>query len=222
MKPITIALRKVQCQSTTSGPGSDEPYVVVFAADMSTTPPGAQATLYGPWDDVDSGETATTIPILPLLPPDFVNTVTVFRRNCWGIGRQPAVISNPADAIILVALMENDDGNPGAAESVVQTFLFASIISSLGAHLSRSALVARLKEDMASALKLTGTGFPSSDDPIGGIEELVLTAADLAAAAAGSTTKKLQFSGDGGKYTLVFGLQKTAAAVSELTGAVAV
>ena len=150
----------------------------------------------------------TTLPILPLLPPDFVNALTVFRRNCWGIGRQPAVINKPADVIILVALMENDDGNPGAAESVVQTFLFASILSSLGANLSRSALVARLKEDMASALKLTGTGFPSSDDPIGGVEELPLTVADLDAASAGMTTKKLDFSGEGGKYTLVFGLEK--------------
>jgi len=219
MKPITIALKKVQCQQTTSGPGSDEPYVVVFTADMSTTPPGALATVYGPWDDVDSGETAATIPILPIFPPDFVNAITIFRRNCWGIGRQPAVINSPADAIILVALMENDDGNPGAAEAVVQSFLFASIISSLGAHLSRAALVSRLKEDMASALKLTGTGFPSSDDPIGGVEELALTAADLAAADAGSTTKKLQFSGDGGKYTLVFGLQKAAVGASAVTGA---
>jgi len=209
MKPIKIVLRRVHCQTTTSGPGSDEPYVVVFAADMSTTPPGAQATRYGPWADVDSGDSFATIPILPLLSPDFVNSVPIFRRLCWGIGRQPAVINKPADVIILVALMENDDGNPGAAESVVQTFLFASIVSSLGAQLPRAALVARLKEDMASALKLTATGFPSSDDPIGNIEELALTAADLDAANAGVTTKKLEFSGDGGgKYTLVFALDK--------------
>ena len=49
MKPISSRFRRVKCQTKTSGPGSDEPYVVVFAADMSTTPPGALATLYGPW-----------------------------------------------------------------------------------------------------------------------------------------------------------------------------
>ena len=62
MKPIKLALRKVKCQTKTSGPGSDEPYVVVFAADMSTTPPGALATLYGPWGDVDSGDTPDHAP----------------------------------------------------------------------------------------------------------------------------------------------------------------
>ena len=38
---------------------------------------------------------------------------------------------------------------------------------------------------------------------------MALTAADLDAAQAGVTTKKLEFSGDGGgKYTLVFALDK--------------
>ena len=60
MKPITIAVSKIHCIEETRGPGSDEPYIIVFAADMTKLPPDVQSTLYGPYSDVDTGEVIRT------------------------------------------------------------------------------------------------------------------------------------------------------------------
>jgi hypothetical protein len=82
--PVTIALKKIKCRIETDEVGSDEPYVLVTAVDLSNPLlPNAEVTLYGPWGDVDEGETRTTQPLQPgVNPSDF--PFLVWRRNAWG------------------------------------------------------------------------------------------------------------------------------------------
>ena len=64
--PVTIALKKIKCRIETDEVGSDEPYVLVTAVDLANPLlPNAEVTLYGPWGDVDAGESRTTQPLQP-------------------------------------------------------------------------------------------------------------------------------------------------------------
>lgn len=200
--PLKIALTKMKCLETTSGGGSDEPYVLVFSAQLKSlggafTIPGAHTTMYGPWDDADKGD---------LLATSFLN---IKPENCWGLDGKPAVINSPNDVIILVALMENDDATPGGIRTGLHAQLFASLTSYSNSGMSRASMVQSLKKDMKDILKgITVTGFPSSDDLIG-VTELALQNSDLVTASAGNTVvENLELAGDGGKYKLRFEISK--------------
>jgi hypothetical protein len=64
VSPITLAVKEIKCLEETDEVGSDEPYVLVVAVDFQPLVPNVEATLYGFWDDVDTGETHGT-----MLPP---------------------------------------------------------------------------------------------------------------------------------------------------------
>jgi hypothetical protein len=61
--------------------------------------------------------------------------------------------------------------------------------------------------DINSALAIP-TGLPNFDDQVGSTQELLLTPEDLSLASPGVHTKSLRFTGDGGKYDVVFELKK--------------
>src|SRR4051812_41892149 len=61
--PIKVAVRSFKCIEETDEVGSDEPYIIVVAANLAGSPPGVEATLYGPWNNVDKGELIETIPL---------------------------------------------------------------------------------------------------------------------------------------------------------------
>ena len=209
MNPITIAVRKIHCIAGTAGLGADEPYIIVFAANMTQTPPDVEATLYGPWGDVNEGETHSTVPIPPNIPPNVLDAIpVVWRRNCWGPSGGATTINKPSDAIILVGMMENDDGQPSSVRVVCQSFLFASVLATFNSGMSRSDIVAKLIKDMNDTLDTSSRGFPNSDDRLGSAQELVLTESDLNAASRGSLSKSFRFEGDGGKYDVFLDLKK--------------
>jgi len=188
--PITIAVSAIKCLDETSElSASDEPYVLVVAADLQSVIPNVEAVLYGPWDDVDAGETHGTQPKKPF----------------WGLNGKPALVNNPAQVIFVVAVMENDDGKPKAARGLVKGAAVTSLASSTNA--SRADRIKSLIQDIESAV-LIPTGAPNFDDPIDKVKELQLTSQDLSLASTGVYTKTLQFTGDGGKYNVVFELKK--------------
>jgi len=206
VNPITIAVKEIKCIEETDEIGSDEPYVLVVAVDLQPLVPNAEAALYGIWDDVDTGETHGTMPLPVGADPDIFDSLPfVIRKPFWGLNRQPALINNPAQVIFLVALMENDNGKPKAARGLVKGAAVASLASSTNAN--RAERIKRLIADINSALSIP-TGFPNFDDQVGSTQELQLTSQDLSLASTGVHTKSLRFTGDGGKYDVVFELKK--------------
>jgi hypothetical protein len=205
--PITIAVSAIKCLDETSElSASDEPYVLVVAADLQSVIPNVEAVLYGPWGDVDAGETHGTLPLPVGADPNIFDSLPfVIRKPFWGLNGKPALVNNPAQVIFLVAMMENDDGKPKAGRGLVKGAAVASLASSTNA--SRAERIKSLIKDIESAV-LIPTGAPNFDDPIDKVKELQLTSQDLSLASTGFHTKTLQFTGDGGKYNVVFELKK--------------
>jgi len=202
--PVTIALKKIKCRIETDEVGADEPYVLVTAVDLSNPVlPNAEVTLYGPWSDVDAGETHGTQPLQPgVNPNDF--PFLVWRRNAWGPSGQAKAIANPANAILLVSMMEHDDGKPGTARELVKAAVVGALAASAG--MTRAQRIDKLKADINGALGIP-TGFPNFDDRVGSTKELPLSA-NLLNVAAGPKTKTITIVGDGGKYDLTFVVTK--------------
>jgi hypothetical protein len=202
--PITVAVRSIKCIEETDEVGSDEPYVIVVAANLTGTPPGVEATRYGPWDDVDKGELHETVP-LPLPPgfPEFLmNIGHITRRPFWGLDNKTAQkIRHTKDVIFLVAVLENDDGEPDAARVLAKEAVLGSLVASMASP--RPIRVQKAIHDMNAALVLP-TGGPSFDEHIDSTKELDLTATDLLRPILGPHSRELSFAGDGGHYTVEF------------------
>ena len=220
--PIAMTVRKIHCFDTNDVIGSDEPYVLVAGVDLSVVPlPNVEVTLYGPWSDVDSGETHSTMPI-PTFPDTIsaqlkkalldilTQTVPFLRIPFWALDNKSAkAIAKPSDVIILAAVMEHDDGNPNSMREAAKSAIVAGLAASLG--MARATLVEKLKNDMDAALDAfdVNAGFYSTDDHIGHTQELALTAKDLDKASKGVRLRKLRFIGDSGDYSVTFELAPT-------------
>lgn len=202
--PVTIALTKIKCKIETDEVGSDEPYVLVTAVDLSNPLlPNAEVTLYGPWGDVDGGETRTTQPIPPGVDPNDLPFI-IWRRNAWGPSGQAKAIANPAHAVILVSMMEHDDGKAGTARGLAKAAAVSSLAASMG--MTREQRVNKLKADIHAALGIP-TGAPNFDDRVGGTKEFALSA-NLLNVAAGPKNKTMTIVGDGGKYEVTLQVKK--------------
>ena len=202
--PVTIALQKIKCRIETDEVGSDEPYVLITAVDL-TNPllPNAEVTLYGPWGDVDQGDTATTQPIPPGIDPNDLPFI-IWRRNAWGPSGAAKAIPNPANAVILVSMMEHDDGKPSAARELTKAAVVGALAASAG--MTRAQRVSKLIQDINGALNIP-TGAPNFDDRVGSTKEIALSA-NLLNVAAGPKTKTFTIVGDGGKYDLTLVVKK--------------
>jgi hypothetical protein len=179
--PIRIAVSSIYCIEEQEGGlfQDDEPYVLVAGIEPASRL--VELTLYGPSEDVNTGESRS------FTGPPF-----------WALDNQSAqVISDPNNVIFLVAFMENDDGTPTAARTLVKSELVASLAASVG--MNRNQRVQTLINDMNDALT-TPTGFPDSDDQIGSAQELRLSPLDLVRPILGPHVLTLTFSGAGAKY----------------------
>lgn len=202
--PVTIALSKIKCKIETDEVGADEPYVLVTAVDL-TNPllPNAEVTLYGPWGDVDAGESRTTQPLQPGINPNDLPFI-IWRRNAWGPSGQAKAIANPANAVVLVSMMEHDDGKPSAARELVKAAVVGALAASAG--MTRAQRVSKLIADINGALAIP-TGAPNFDDRVGSTKEFPLSA-NLLNVAAGPKSKTLTIVGDGGKYDVTLVVTK--------------
>lgn len=202
--PVTIALKKIKCRIETDEIGSDEPYVLVTAVDLSNPVlPNAEVTLYGPWGGVDEGDTCTTQPIPNGVDPNDLPFI-IWRRNAWGPSGSAKAIPNPANAVILVSMMEHDDGKASAARELVKAAVVGALAASAG--MTRAQRVSKLKTDIHGALGIP-TGAPNFDDRVGATVEVPLSAS-LLDVAAGPKTKTITIVGDGGKYDVTLVVTK--------------
>jgi hypothetical protein len=195
--PVQIYLKSLSCNEETDEVGADEPYVLVTAVNLASVItvagfpvplPAFEVTLYGPFDDVDSGET---------------HQAPGAAQSFWNLQGADAPITDPDQVIFLVALMENDNGDPQALRGIVKGEVGGSILGSLG-NPDRNVKVATLIRDIDSALG-TPTGAPNFDDQVGPVQELRFTADELRLVESGQTVSKVvTCNGDGGEYVLIF------------------
>jgi hypothetical protein len=183
---ISIYLSYIHCDEGTDEVGDDSPYVLAVAADLKSTPPASGTVVY-PFTRMFTGRRAAF--------GEF--------ESLWGIGGIPAPLVDPDDAILIIAMMERDDGNPALARGIVATSAAASLVGSIA--LPRPGKVNTLIRNIDSA-RNTPTGVPNRDDEIGPCKELRFTSQELKRVNndAEIVTKTLVFEGDGGKYTLMF------------------
>ena len=196
---IGMYLDTLHCDEGTSEIGSDEPYVIVTvvnlkavvqAAGFPVPLPAFEVVRFGPFTGVSAGTTRFAH-FTPNLLPSF-----------WDVSGTPAPLKNPDDAIFVVGLMENDNGDPEALRGIVKGIVGGSVLGSLS--LDRAQKVTALIRDVNSAMG-TPTGGPNFDDKIGGPQELRFSIEELIQAESGQiASKTLTFEGDGGRYTLIF------------------
>ena len=193
---IQIYLTNIHCNEETDEVGADEPYVLVTTVNLASTIPVAgfpvplpafEVVRYGPFEDVDEDET------------HFAPGIS---QSFWSLTNTPATLNDPDKVIFVVALMENDNGNPETLRGIVKGLVGGSVLGSLS--FDRNNKVNKLISDVNSALR-TPTGAPNFDDQVGGPQELRFTREELLKAESGQTVSKaLVFGGDGGRYTLTF------------------
>jgi len=187
---IQTYLSGIRCVEETDEVGADEPYVVVTAVDLASRVPAFEVVKYGPWDDVDAGET---------------HPAGGISQSFWGLTGAGAPLTDPDNVIFIVSLMENDDASAEAKRGVIKGGVAASVAGSLG--LSRADKVTKLIGDINAAMELP-TGGPNFDELVGGPQELRFSADELRFAESGGTAvKEMAFTGDGGRYTLWFEAQ---------------
>ena len=183
---IYITLDSIRCHTETDEVGADEPYVIVTAVDLATPGPlpNSRAYRYGPFQDVDNQETHAS---------GF--------QSFWGLNGEERALANPDDAIFIVSLMENDNGDAENLRGIIALTATGALSATIGAN--RAIRVSRLIQDINSAMG-TVTGAPNFDDKIG-IQELRFTRAEIAVAETGNPGfHALRFQGDGGDYTTTF------------------
>lgn len=193
---------------------ADEPFIIVFVADLANNQfginlPNAKTTMHA-WTDADEGELLTTVMAddVPDAAKKALKPFISFSEFCWGPDGQPAEVNDPDDLVILAGMMENDDGSPSAARSLVNGLMSGSLANMIGADLTRAEKVERLKKDMSGALEQARmTGAPNFDDRVGGVLEVRLTASDLDKAETKTVRKNITFDGgDEGSYRVGFDL----------------
>lgn len=147
-----IGLSYIRQHEDTTEWGADEPYVIIFAADLADTGfipiPAAKTTLNGPYE---MGE-VVGFPVSPAHPAK--------AELCWGFNGQPRDIDHPDNPLILVALMESDhvDSPPDFANSVragtdgvVLANLIGHIADRNAGTMSLAELRSQLIDDMRGA-----------------------------------------------------------------------
>jgi hypothetical protein len=171
-----------------------EPYLVVFAADISGPVPrsiGLRSSIFG---SVDSGETHIQNPVLQM----------------WDVDGTGSPIPDPNKVIFLCALMESDDSSARAdtVRTQVGFVLFHQLRSYMNGGLSRASIISNLTADMNRVINANRGG----DDRIGGVQELRLTLTDVERARRGTepqVIKTLRHVAGDADYTTVFVLQTT-------------
>jgi hypothetical protein len=193
---FTIHYKGLRCLEETNEVGSDEPYTAFVVANLGNL--GARGLRGAVHDNVDKGEH---------------HPATVELTSGWEL-------SNTEDALILVGLMENDDGNVyGVMDKVASTWkrlIFPPGYSQLREG-RREALIkhnvdtlAQLLEGQAIYQAASYSGAtPFNRDDLVGVKPLLLleSLAKRCVLSPGWKTFTLDISGDGGRYRLDFAIK---------------
>ena len=206
MPNVKIMLTKMRCLRETDEVGSDEPYVLVFAAMIEKVGglvniPSAATTIYGPWNNTDEGDLVETAVHLG-------GKQVMASKNFWGLDGHAQQLNDPDNVIFLAGLMENDDADTGGIRAALHAQLFAAISSYANSKMSRESMVKKLKGDMRDVLKgVTVTGLPNNDDFVG-ITEVRFGEQSLKEVEHQTIVKAYELAGDGGRYRLRFEMKK--------------
>ncbi len=208
--PLTLTLTKFLCLAQSdefvflgSNTENDEPYALIFAVDIKPSAIGSipvgvlnsKMTLVGPLENVEEGDEV-------LAPPNII----------WGLNNAPALVSSADNLIILVVMMENDNGTPQQARTILEGAAQAKLLTNVGLLstnvIDRQELVNRIIAEMDGFMPAAKFGFPSQDDNIGPIQELRFSQDELdhIYRNLGPLEKQLFFQGDFAKYVLTFNL----------------
>lgn len=165
--PLQLNFTKLHAITTSgeSGP-NDEPYVVLFAADLSQS--GVVATTDRTTvQKMGKGDTAKqTVPL-------------------WSPVSGKAPIADTDDVLVLAALMEHDNSDP----SVVRNNVDSRVRNALATNrsLSRASLVSKLRAEMDTALdQAVKDSAGNNDDRIGGTKSVNITVGNVLDASNGS------------------------------------
>lgn len=192
---LTITLRSLHCQRETGEFGvtpSDEPYVIVYTADMTTLPaPRSDVAWTGVMTDVDEGEARN------------------FNVRVWGFNGAAQIIRSPDNVILLAAVVEHDESSASAVVSAVRLGMQAELVRAAANRLDRTRMVQTLTDAMRGAIGAAVlTGVPNPDDLLS-VRELPLTPTLLRDVAFGGRADAfLDLGGGGGAYRLKFELAR--------------
>jgi hypothetical protein len=200
LSPTTVApqlaLRFTRLQCVEEGgawyeqiAGSDEPYVLIFAVSLHSPKSGrlARTRIFS---DVDNGESrSASVPV-------------------WG-----GLLSDPDDLVVLVQIMEHDESDVGHLVSVLQSRMPDAAAAAVAAGLGHDAIVSRLKTRMQSLIDNNKIpqklGSLNMDDRIGGVKEVRITPADVAATSSGPVQKRIDVTDSSdGDYRAFFELTR--------------
>jgi len=201
--PLMLTLTHFVCieqnEKTFSPPflnAFDEPYACILAVDLKV-PLNSKVTLVGPIQAVESGREREA-------PPNVI----------WGLSNAPDLVSEADNLILLVAMLENDDGSPDQARSTLDDTIKVELGKQLplfiATKIPREELVRRLIAGMQGSMQFAVVGAPNFDDQIGPIQELRYIRGELDRLYKGtpSVQKDLTFEGNDAKYVLRFQLSR--------------
>jgi hypothetical protein len=210
---LRVSFLRVLEESNESS-ASDEPYVLVWLADITKALPSARTSKVGPWEDADEGELLRAVPptdfLAPLAP---VLPELAIGEYVWGMNGKPAKVNGPDDLVILVAACEHGNRNTNQVRQMVNAFMSGALASQLGSGLTRAERVAQLKVQFRDAVNQALVAAPNinNDDRVGPVQELRLTKADLdKVASAGVAKRTLNFDGGSeGNYRVELRLERS-------------
>jgi hypothetical protein len=207
-RPLRVYLTTLKClkqsnDNTWPRPDHDEPYVLIFAADLRGTTARGAVFVTREFSDVDAGDSRS-----PML------------RFWWLDGEADSPLGQPIrsinDYIFLAAVNESDfSGMSHHIRDELSSVLIPKLTAYKQAGMSRSTMVNNLRVDMDLAIRAAIDDYVSptgdegdEDDRVGGVQEIFFGANALQAAQAGSTVRRhCDFEGSGSRYTLTFQLQ---------------
>lgn len=204
-RPLTVQWQSLFCEDQDDTevlfiPEDDEPYMVVYALKLPTSPnianpgsfiPDARAFKIGPFSGVDSGDSRSGA------------------VNVWDTNGTARPITDPNSVVILVAMMEFDESGADMVRTAVQTAMIPIIATNLAAAFSNpDAFRVRLMEGMAGIIQTAvKAAVGSQDDQIGPIKQIRLTREMLDRAfRTGAVRFDLRFTKPGARYSATFNL----------------
>jgi hypothetical protein len=199
-KPLRAHFTKLHCgnqsnDNTWPNPDHDEPYVVIFVADLRGSTAYGRVFISQVFTDVDEGE-------------DRYDSLQIWPLD----GSSGSPIGSDDDYIMLAAMLESDNNlNPGNIYNKLQRVLPALASNYKATGMSRAVIASNLAGVMGRTIDTARKDYGDEDDRIGGIFEIVWGANGLRAAQLGHHVDSLPifygFDGSAMLYQLTFRLE---------------
>ena len=204
VKPWTLSVASIRCLFGVDERPQRNPYAIVAAIHLPGGAPITEVMAYGPWPITYAGSCSITFPI-PIEAPDVIGQVPslVWRRPYSVPSPTIQAMDHPDNVIVLVVILERNDGKPLLLQQLVNNVLVAGLASTVGLH--RAARVEALIQGMNKAISIPADAA-TFDSPLVSTSELRLTPNDLLRVQAGIVQKDVLFVAENGLYAVQFEL----------------